>query len=92
VIISALATLRASNPSDAATMILVTTLAKHVRVHNVDLTGLWRLGRLALTIDPANVKNITIPTGGGSGTNLVLGPGAQELFADFADDGVVQSR
>jgi LCP family protein required for cell wall assembly len=92
VIMSALATLRAKSPSDAATMILVATLAKHVKTHNVDLMALWRLGRLALTIDPANIKNITIPTGGGSGTNLVVGPGGQELFADFRDDGVVQSR
>ena len=91
-ILAALGTLRKQSPSDAATMILVSTLAKHIRTHNVDLMALWRLGRLALSIDPANIKNITIPTGGGTGTNLVLGPGGQELFADFRDDGIVQSR
>lgn len=91
-ILAALATIRAKSPSDAATMFLVSTLAKHVRMHKVDLLGLWRLGRLAVTIDPANVKSVTVPVGGGAGTQLVLTPDAQGLFADFRDDGVLQSH
>jgi len=90
IIISALATLRAQNPGDAGAFRLVAILARHVQMHNVDVVGLWRLGRLALSIDPATIKNITIPVGGGSGSNLSVGGGAQELFADFADDGIVQ--
>jgi anionic cell wall polymer biosynthesis LytR-Cps2A-Psr (LCP) family protein len=89
VIVSALATLRAQNPGDAGTMHLVATLARHIRTMNVDLLGLWRLGRLGLSIDPANVQSITIPVGSGSGSNLVIGPGAASLFADFADNGIV---
>lgn len=89
-IISALATLRAQNPGDAGTLKLVAVLARHVKMMNIDMVGLWRLGRLALTIDPATIKNITIPVGSGAGSNLNVGGGAAELFADFRDDGVVQ--
>lgn len=90
IIVSALATLRAQNPGDAGTMHLVAILARHVQTMNVDLIGLWRLGRLGLSIDPTTIKSITIPVGSGSGSNLVIGAGAQTLFADFADDGIVQ--
>jgi LCP family protein required for cell wall assembly len=89
-IISALATLRAQNPGDAGSLKLVAVLARHVKMMNIDMVGLWRLGRLALTIDPAAIKNITIPVGTGAGSNLTVGAGAAELFADFRDDGVVQ--
>jgi anionic cell wall polymer biosynthesis LytR-Cps2A-Psr (LCP) family protein len=91
VIVSTLATLRAQNPGDAMTMRYVAILAHHVRLMNVDLVGLWRLGRLGLSIDPATIKSITIPVGTGSGSNLVVGAGASTLFADFADDGIVQT-
>jgi LCP family protein required for cell wall assembly len=92
VIISALATLRAQNPGDAGTLRLATLFARHVTTENVSLTDMYRLGRLALSIDPATIKSITIPVGQGGGTNLtVTGEGAA-LFADFADDGIVQSQ
>jgi LCP family protein required for cell wall assembly len=73
------------------TMNLIAILAKGVTTENVSVDELYRLGRLALAIDPANVKNCTIPTGGGAGSNLSVAPGAQQLFADFRDDGVVGS-
>ena len=53
-------------------------------MENVGITELFRLGRLSMGLDPAAIKNITIPTGGGSGTNLAVAPQAQALFADFA--------
>ncbi len=90
-ILSALATLRAQNPGDAGTIRLAAILAKHVRAENVSLVDMFRLGRLGLSIDPAAVKSITIPVGSGSGTNLALASGASALFADFADDAVVQT-
>ena len=62
---SALATLRAQNPGDAGTMHLVSILAQHMRTMNVDLLGMFRLGRLGLSIDPATIKSITIPVGSG---------------------------
>jgi polyisoprenyl-teichoic acid--peptidoglycan teichoic acid transferase len=92
VIVSALATLRAQNPGDAGTVRLASILARHVQTENVSLTDIFRLGRLALSIDPANVRNVTIPVGGGSGTNLSVGGDAAGLFQDFSDDGVLQSH
>jgi LCP family protein required for cell wall assembly len=91
-ILDALAMLRARNPGDAGTLTLAATLARHVVTENVSMLDMYRLGRLALTIDPATVKNVTIPVGSGAGTNLeVTGDGAS-LFADFADDGILQTH
>lgn len=91
-ILDALSTLRSRNPGDAGTLGLVATLAKHVTTENVSITELFRLGRLALSIDPTTVKNIVVPVGSGAGTNLQLTGDAQSLFADFADDGILQSH
>ena len=88
VILSALATLQARDLSAVDTMQLVATLIGGVTSHNVSTAELFRLGRLALSIDPALVANCTIPTGGGSGGNLAVAPEAGVLFADFRDDGV----
>jgi LCP family protein required for cell wall assembly len=91
VIMSALATLRAQNPGDVGTLKLATIVARHIKgSENVSLTDLYRLGRLALSIDPANIKSITIPVGTGAGSNLVVGD-ASGLFADFRDDAIVQT-
>ena len=83
VIISALADLRAQNPGAVGTAHLVAILSRHIRMLGVDLTELFRLGRLGLSIDPANVRSVTIPVWSGSGTNLLVTPAAQSLFADF---------
>jgi LCP family protein required for cell wall assembly len=91
-IVSALGTLRAQNPGAIGTAHLVAILARHVRMLNVDVGQLFRLGRLALSIDPANVRSVVIPVGAGSGTNLLLTPAAQSLFADFRDDAVLQNH
>lgn len=71
---------------------LLGNLGRHVQMENVSIQELYRVGRLVLTIDPANIKNVVIPTGGGSGTNLTPGAGIDSLFADFRDDGVLQSH
>jgi LCP family protein required for cell wall assembly len=92
IIVSALADLRAQNPGAVGTARVVAILSRHIRMLNVDLTELFRLGRLALSIDPANVRNVTIPVGSGAGTNLLVTPAAQSLFADFRDDAVLQNH
>ncbi len=91
-IVAALATLRAKNPGAAGTAKLVATLARHVKTDGMDLAQLYDLGRLALTLDPARVKNVLLPTGAGGGTNLALAAGAQDLFADFRDDAILQNH
>ncbi|HEU5302079.1 MAG TPA: LCP family protein [Acidimicrobiia bacterium] len=92
IILATLATLRAQNPGDAGALRLASILARHVVTENVSLVDMFRLGRLGLSIDPAAIRNVTIPVGGGAGSNLAVGPGAAELFRDFADDGILQSH
>ena len=41
-------------------------------------------------MNPANIRNYTIPVGGGQ--CLPLLSGASSAFADFADDGVLESH
>jgi polyisoprenyl-teichoic acid--peptidoglycan teichoic acid transferase len=91
-IIAALATLRAQNPGAAGTARLVALLARHVQMDGIDLAQLYTLGRLALSLDPGRVKNVALPTGGGSGTNLSVAPPADDLFADFRDDAILQNH
>jgi len=55
----------------------------------IGIKDLYKLGRLAFSINPDQVKNITIPIT--NGQCLGLGGGAQQLFADFRDDGVVET-
>jgi len=91
-IIAALATLRAQNPGAAGTAKLTVTLARHVRTDGLDLTQMYELGRLAMAIDPARIKNVGLPTGAGAGTNLSVAPQAQDLFNDFRDDAILQNH
>jgi LCP family protein required for cell wall assembly len=91
-IITALQNIQQRNTGPGGVLNLLANLGRHVQMDNVSYVDLYRLGRLALTIDPANIKNVVIPTGGGAGTNLSPGPGIDSLFADFRDDGVLQSH
>jgi LCP family protein required for cell wall assembly len=91
-IISALAQLRKNNIGAAGTLQALATLGAHTQIQGLGLSDLYRLGRLALSIDPANVKSVVIPVGSGSGTRLQLKDDAAGLFADFADDGVLQTH
>ncbi len=91
-IISALQDFQQQNVGPGGVLNMLGILGRHVQMQNVSYQDLYRLGRLVLTIDPANIKNVVIPTGGGSGTNLAPGAGIDGLFADFRDDGVLQSH
>jgi polyisoprenyl-teichoic acid--peptidoglycan teichoic acid transferase len=96
-IIAALGTLRntvdqQNNSRSAQTLRLLAILGRHTELRGVNLVDLYRIGRLGFSIDPAKVRNVVIPTGGGSGSNLSVGPDAQSLFQDFADDALLQSH
>jgi LCP family protein required for cell wall assembly len=91
VILSALKTIQDHHPSPSATMRYLATLMSGITMQNVTAADLFRLGSLALKINPDDIKNCTIPTGAGSGSNLAVGGDAQPLFADFRDDGVVSA-
>jgi polyisoprenyl-teichoic acid--peptidoglycan teichoic acid transferase len=90
--VSALATLRSQNTGAGGTMRLLGILGRHTEVQGMNLIDLYRFARLGLAIDPANVRNVVIPTGGGSGSDLAVGAGAAELLADFRDDAVLQTH
>lgn len=90
--LSALATLEKRNLGAAGTLHDLAVAWRHTQLEGVGLVDLYRLGRLAQAIDPANVKNVTIPVGSGTGTRLQVEPSARALFADFADDGILETH
>lgn len=85
----------ADAPGAADTIRLSAMLMRHLRTSaGVSIPDLYRLGRLALSIPTENVVNITMPgtTGSAGGASVVFpGAGVEAMFADFADDGIVQS-
>ena len=94
-ILAGLAKLRDSSPSAANTLKWMSVLLRHSRFEGIGVGDLYRLGRLALSIDPANVRNVTMPGTTGSAANqsvVFVGAGADGLFADFRDDGILQSH
>lgn len=91
-ILQALAQLRAQDPGPAGTLALLGTLGRHARLVNLGWTDAYRLGRLGLSLDPANVRNVLIPVGSGVGSRLQVQPSATALLADFRDDAILQGR
>ena len=92
-ILAGLSKLRDSAPSAANVLKWMAVLTNHARLDGVGLGDLYRLGRVALSIDPENVRNITMPgTAGSAGGQSVVfvGGGAAGLFADFRDDAILQ--
>jgi hypothetical protein len=70
-------------------------LVRHTDLHGVGLADLYHLGRLGLSIDPAKVRNMTMPSSlGNAGAASVVFPAgaAGGVFADFRDDAVMQTH
>ncbi len=91
-LISALAQLRAEGTGPLRTLRLIGTLVRHTHLEGLGLGDLYRLGRLAMTVDPARVRNVVLPVAPAGGGGLVPGAAARSLFADFADDAILQSH
>ncbi len=94
-ILAALAKLRGDGVTAAKTIQWLALLLRHVTLDGASYADLYKLGRLALSIDPANVRSVTVPGGVGSagGASVVfLGGGASSLFADMRDDAILQSH
>jgi len=92
-ILAALSKLRDSAPTAANTLKWMALLTKYTRFDGIGLGDLYRLGRLALTINPDDVRNVTMPGTTGSAANqsvVFVGAGAPALFADFRDDAILQ--
>ncbi|HVM05700.1 MAG TPA: LCP family protein [Acidimicrobiales bacterium] len=94
-ILSALTKLRAENPGATGVARYLGILGRNVEITGVTPLELYRLGRLALTIDPAKVRSVTMPgqVGQARGLSVVLvAGGAVGLFADLRDDAVLQAH
>jgi LCP family protein required for cell wall assembly len=95
IIIAALAKLRGEGPSLSNVVRWLAVLLKHGAVDGAGMTDVYRLGQLALSIDPANVRTVTMPGVTGdtaAGSSVLLTAGANSLFADFRDDAILQSH
>lgn len=94
-ILSALGKLRAEGTAASQTLRYLAVLGRHTRLDDVGPAELYRLGRLGLSVDPAKMRNVTLPGSSGSagGASVVfVGPSAASLFADMRDDAVLQSH
>lgn len=92
-ILAGLSKLRGSSPTPANTLKWMAVLARHTHLDGIGLGDLYRLGRLALSLDPANVRSATMPGTTGSAANqsvVFVGAAAPALFADFRDDAILQ--
>jgi len=90
-ILAALQTLQQKHPSAGDTVRLLATLGRHTKLDGVGLTDLFHMGQLALTFDPAHVRNVVLPVADAGGSNLIKSDAAAGVLADFADDGVLQT-
>ncbi len=91
-ILSALAKLRAEGTSPARILRSLAVLLRHTTLDGVGVADLYRLGRLGLSIDPAQVNNVVMPgvAGSAGGASVVFPTSAAPgVFADMADDGIV---
>ena len=91
-ITQALNQLRAANTGPVGTLKLLANLGRHAQLVDVGLNDLYALGRLGISIDPVNVRNVVVPVAQGSGTQLRLTGDAPGLFADFADNAVLDTH
>jgi LCP family protein required for cell wall assembly len=90
-IIAGLAKLRAQGSGPTAAMRYLSVLARHASIEGVGLMELYRFGRLGLSLDPARVRQVTMPSI--VGPSLVhAAPSASRLFADFRDDAILQAH
>ncbi|HEX4978863.1 MAG TPA: LCP family protein [Acidimicrobiales bacterium] len=74
---------------------LVALMARYVQFDGLSFRDLYTLTSLGLSIDPAQVRSVTMPSRIGKvgrADVVFVGPGADGLFADLRDDAVLQSH
>ena len=94
-LIGALERAREVGTTPFETIRMLGIVARHTHVEGVSLRELHNLFQLGLSIDPANVRNMTMPSAIGKvgRADVVFpGAGAEEVFADLRDDGILQSH
>ena len=95
VIVHALASLRQKGTSGTSVLGYLDVLFRNVKTDGVSPTDLYRLGRAALAVDPGDVRSYTVPSQvgmRGSQSVVFVRPQGTALFADFADDGILQAH
>ena len=90
VILAGIEQMQKSAQTAAGEFHLITLLYQHAQLMNLGVTDLYRLGRLVQDIPVKQIRNVTIPVGGGN--CLSLGGDAAGFFADFRDDAVLESH
>jgi LCP family protein required for cell wall assembly len=94
-ILAALSKLQADRDSPTKIVRDIAVLARHSEMHGMGLRDLYRLGRLGLSIDPGNVRNVVMPWRigyAGPASVVFVGPGADTLFADFRDNAILDTH
>ena len=94
-LIGALERAREVATSPLETVRMAGILARHTHFENISMRELYSLMHLGLSIDPANVRNVTMPSAigkVGAADVVFAGAGTQEVFADFRDDGILQNH
>ena len=95
VIIHALESLRQRGTSGTQVLGYLDVLFRNVKTDGISPTDLYRLGRAALAVEPGAVRSYTVPSQvgmRGSQSVVFVRPQASSLFADFADDGILQAH
>jgi len=95
-IIHALTDLRAKGTTLTDIVRDLDVLYRNVRTIGISPTDLFRLAQTALAIRPENIRNYTMPAAlgfkGAASVVFVRQPDASSVFADFADDAVLQTH
>ncbi len=90
-ILDAMRQLRTKMQSAPGEFKLLALLGRHAQLDGIGIKDLYHLDRLAFSLDPNQIKNITIPYNGGV-TCLTLGANAASLFADFRDHAILETH
>jgi LCP family protein required for cell wall assembly len=94
VLMAALAKVQASHPDATETLRLVRIFLDHSSFINASVNDLVRLARLAQSVDLSKSRSETVPstTGAVGDASVVFAlPQAQDLFADFRDNAVLDT-
>jgi len=94
-LVAGLSKLRHEGAGAVSVLADMAVFARHGRLDGLGLGDAYRLGRLAVSLDPANVRNVVMPGAGGDagGASVVfVDPGAASLFDDFRDDAILESH
>jgi LCP family protein required for cell wall assembly len=92
-ILDAMRQLQAQMDSPAGKFKLMSLLFRHAQLDGLNVDNVFELGEVAFKLDPDKIRNLPVPTtGGGCEGGLSLHSDAGPVFADFADDAILQSH